>query len=67
MLNVHGQTLKLSRNVFLPGEAIETAFTTPATYASNAWVGIVPSSIPHGSEVDNDKHDISYVNLSKRI
>lgn len=66
MLNVHGQTLKLSRNVFLPGEAIEIAFTAPATYASNAWVGIIPSSVPHGSEVENDKHDISYVYLSNR-
>lgn len=66
ILNVHGQTLKLSRDVFLPGEAIEIAFTAPATYASNAWVGIIPSSVPHGSEVENDKHDISYVYLSNR-
>ena len=66
MLNVHAQSLKLSRDVFLPGEAIEIAFTAPTTYASNAWVGIIPSSVPHGSEVENDKHDITYVYLSKR-
>lgn len=66
VLNVHAQTLKLARTVFLPGEQIEIAFTAPASYASNAWVGIIPSSVSHGSEAENDKHDISYLYLSKK-
>ncbi len=30
---------------------------------STAWVGVVPSSVPHGSEEINDRSDISYVYL----
>jgi len=35
-------------------------FKAPSLYESNAWVGIIPSKVPHGSEQVNDRHDISY-------
>lgn len=37
------------------------SFNTSVAFASNAWIGIIPSNIPHGSEDVNDQHDISYV------
>jgi hypothetical protein len=33
---------------------------------SNAWIGIVPSQIAHGSEATNDQHDIAYQYLQNR-
>ncbi len=58
--------LTLDRTHFEPGEAIAVRFTAPATWPSNAWVGIIPSRIPHGEEKENDRHDVSYQYLKKR-
>lgn len=52
-------SLDLDRKSYLPGERITVTFQT-AGLASDAWAGIVPSKIPHGSESENDRHDISY-------
>lgn len=60
------QTLKLSTYKVNPGENIQVIFTAPSSFASNAWIGIVPSSVRHGSEVENDKHDLGYQYLKKR-
>jgi hypothetical protein len=62
----HAQTLSLNQRVFTPGEEIRVAFTAPASYASDAWVGILPASVPHGDEAVNDQHDITYQYLSQR-
>jgi len=43
-----------------PRERVRVQFTTPATISENAWVGIVPSNVPHGSEAENDEHDVDY-------
>ena len=32
-----------------------------------AWIGIVPSSVPHGSEVINDQHDVHNKRLEGKI
>ena len=32
-----------------------------------AWIGIVPSSIPHGSEVINDQYQVNYKRLEGAI
>jgi fatty acid-binding protein DegV len=58
-------SLCLDRNLFGPGEEITVSFTAPSNYASNAWVGIIPSGVPHGDEKVNDKYDISYQYLDK--
>lgn len=53
-------TLSLNKTSFSPGERIWLTFTSSVVFASSAWVGIVPSNIPHGSEQRNDKFDITY-------
>jgi len=59
-------SLRLTRDRYSPGEAIVVDFTAPSSYASNAWIGIIPSHVPHGSEAENDRHDLTYQYLQKR-
>jgi hypothetical protein len=70
-LTIEAQTsaasLKLTRDRYAPGETIVVNFTAPEGYASNAWIGIIPSRVPHGSEAENDRHDLSYQYLQKRV
>jgi hypothetical protein len=35
-------------------------------YPNDAWIGVIPSEIAHGSEPVNDQHDVSYQYLSGR-
>lgn len=58
--------LKLDKSTFRPGEEIQVRFRASQYYPPNAWVGIIPSRVPHGSEAENDKYDISYQYLNKR-
>lgn len=58
--------LSIQRGQYAPGEAIVVSFTAPASYANDAWIGIIPSAIPHGSEAENDRHDLTYQYLQKR-
>ncbi|MBN2225075.1 MAG: hypothetical protein JW765_10400 [Deltaproteobacteria bacterium] len=60
---VEGQipaTLSLGRDVYFPGDTINLVYMAPVNLPTNAWIGIVPSDVPHGSEEVNDKSDISY-------
>ncbi len=57
-------SLKLEKNRFAPGEEIRLTFVASADCKSNAWIGIIPSKIVHGSESENDKHDIKYQYLN---
>ncbi|MBI5914616.1 MAG: hypothetical protein HY842_04510 [Bacteroidetes bacterium] len=59
-------SLKLDKTVFAPGESITVHFTASANYAANAWVGILPANIEHGSEAKNDGYDLTYQYLNKR-
>ncbi|MDD5389950.1 MAG: discoidin domain-containing protein [Gallionellaceae bacterium] len=61
-----GASLSLDRTRFEPGAAITVRFTAPASWPSNAWVGIIPSRIAHGEEKENDRYDVSYQYLKKR-
>jgi len=54
-------SLSLDKTVYAPGERMWVSFNTSVAFASNAWIGIIPSNIPHGSEDVNDEHDVSYV------
>jgi hypothetical protein len=58
--------LSLERFLFSPGEEIRVRFFGTTGLASNAWIGIVPSEIPHGSEAENDKHDLAFSYLNGR-
>lgn len=54
-------SLSLDKPVYAPGERMWVTFKTSVAFASKAWVGIIPSNVPHGREEVNDDHDISYV------
>jgi hypothetical protein len=58
--------LVLEKMVFSPGETIRLNFTASGNWARDAWIGIIPSTIPHGSESTNDQHDITYQYIEKR-
>lgn len=58
-------TLALERGRYAPGEAVRVRFTAPR-YPDSAWIGVIPSEIPHGSERVNDQHDTAYQYLSGR-
>lgn len=49
----------LDKNEFTSAENMEVHFSAPVL-GDKAWVGIIPSDIPHGSESENDRHDVSY-------
>ena len=42
-------------------------FSASAGYAIDAWIGIVPSDVPHGDEAVNDENDIAYQHLGGRV
>ena len=58
--------LRIQKTVFSPGEKINVFFTAPVSYAENAWVGIIPSNVPHGDEVVCDGADLAYLYISKQ-
>ncbi len=53
-------TLSLEKNRFAPDEEIKVYFTTGPGFAENAWVGIIPAHVAHGSEAENDRYDLTY-------
>jgi outer membrane protein OmpA-like peptidoglycan-associated protein len=59
-------TLKLNKQSFVPGEQIELQFTAPVELPRSAWVGMVPSNVPHGKEDVNEQHDLQYAYLEKK-
>jgi hypothetical protein len=59
-------SLTIDKRGYAPGETITATFSAPAGLPSNAWVGVIPSSTPHGSEAVNDQYDVSYVYLNGR-
>ncbi len=59
-------TLVLNKTEFSPGEKIRVSFTAPRHWSSDAWIGILPSHIPHGSEAVNDEYDVEYQFIENR-
>lgn len=57
--------LTLERSSFARGETILVHFRASSDFAENAWVGIIPSNVAHGSEAENDRYDIAYQYLKK--
>ena len=45
---------------YAPNEEIVVTFSINTPLADDAWVGIVPSDTPHGSESENDAVDIAF-------
>ena len=54
-------SVSLNKTTYAPGERMWITFKTSVAFASNAWIGIIPSDVPHGSEEVNDENDINYV------
>ena len=54
----------LEKIVFDPFEEIIVTVDLNVSDDSTAWVGIVPSAVPHGSESESDLHHISYTYIS---
>lgn len=61
-----GASVSLDSLSYKPGARIKVRFTAPPGYKPDAWVGIIPSGVSHGSEAENDRYDISYQYLSGR-
>jgi outer membrane protein OmpA-like peptidoglycan-associated protein len=59
-------TLKLEKKVFAPGEDVDVEFTAPEALSPRAWIGMIPSKVPHGKEEVNDQHDIQWQYLEKK-
>ena len=59
-------SLVLEKTVFAPGESIRVEFYASDNWARDAWIGIIPSNISHGSESVNDKYDITYQYIENR-
>ena len=55
--------MSFEKLVFVPGEEINLYFFGTSGLGPYAWIGIVPSDITHGSESENDLHDIQYANV----
>jgi len=53
-------SLRLDKTTFAPGEEIRVTFTAPSWYPAGAWVGLIPSDVPHGDAAVNDENDIEY-------
>ena len=56
----------LEKTTFAPNEEIKLHFTAPASFPNNAWIGLIPSNVPHGDETVNDQNDIDYEYISGR-
>ena len=59
--------LWLDEASFDPGEEILLHFAAPDTFPGDAWVGIVPADVPHGSEATNDEHDLDHDYLDGQV
>ncbi len=59
-----GASLTIPKRGYAPGESIVVTFSAPVGLPTNAWVGLIPSSVPHGNEATNDQNDIAYKYLS---
>lgn len=57
-------SITLTKATYQPEEAIEIRLVVNTPLADDAWVGIVPSDTPHGSELENDAVDISYTYIN---
>ncbi|CQR73243.1 hypothetical protein SOV_50270 [Sporomusa ovata DSM 2662] len=58
--------LRLEKTVFAPGEKIAVRFQASANWPGDAWIGIIPSNVSHGSEPVNDQYDITYQYIEQR-
>src|SRR5262245_41598195 len=56
--------LTLEKTSFKPGQEIQVHFSSDQSLPNSAWIGVIPSNIPHGTEGVNDQHDVGYQYIS---
>lgn len=61
-----GPAVLLDRRIYEPGERMTVQWRSPGTYDADAWVGMIPDIVPHGSETDGDAADLTWVRLGQR-
>src|SRR3970040_51676 len=52
--------MTINKTTVNPGEPIELRYSTGGWAKQSAWIGVIPSNIPHGNESVNDQHDVDY-------
>ena len=62
----HEVGLAIEKTLYEPGEEIRVNFHASGNWPEDAWIGIIPSHIQHGSEEINDEYDITYQYIEKR-
>jgi hypothetical protein len=50
----------------VPGTPVTVQFSAQPKIPEQAWIGLIPSRIPHGDEVVNDANDVDYHYLEGR-
>ncbi|MBN1166488.1 MAG: hypothetical protein JXA44_05075 [Methanospirillaceae archaeon] len=58
--------IRINKLAFYPGETIEVWYLGSSSFYDDAWIGIIPSAVPHGSEEINDENDVSYQYIGKK-
>ena len=64
--DVSGVQLSVDETSYLPGDSIVVSFSGTGELPQQAWIGLIPSSVPHGDEAVNDQHDVQYEYLQQR-
>lgn len=59
-------SLSIDKTTVKKGETITVKWTAPGSFDKSAWIGMIPSKIPHGDEAKNDQHDLTYMYLNKK-
>jgi len=54
------------KNTYKPGSELYFNFVADPNWDKKAWIGVVPSETPHGTEATNDENDISYQYIEGR-
>lgn len=58
--------MKMGKDVYDVGEPIEVTVTWEGTPYDDAWIGVIPAEIAHGSEEENDAYDTEYFYLLEK-
>lgn len=59
--------ITLDKTTYKAGEALSGKFMAPSTLPKSAWIGIVPSATPHGTEDGNDAADVDYIYVDGKV
>ncbi len=52
--------VNLDKSVYEPDEIITVEYKALEEFDDNAWIGLIPSEVPHGDEEENDEYDLQY-------